>query len=220
MSWAWAQDVTCRQKLCLLAIADCADHRFRWREDLRAIADQTGIGAVACNQALEDLKECGIMREMAHSGFLQLGIVQERAHIQEEVVPPRSVPKGRSTKEQIESAFAAYAIVHARFFEQRNGQRPPTPTLTSPRRKRIASSIREHGYDKTVLAGIGVFFSDFHRGGNPQEKLWIRPEIAWRMGAETDNIETFADLATAALREGMLPELTKEQIIKACGVQI
>jgi len=215
-TWAWQQPVTVRQKLILLAIAQWVDARARWAEDLHSLSDFTGIGTAACVKALEELKECGILHDMANSGFIRLQIAPRGAQIQEEIVAPEKRRTVVTVKAQIESVFAAYCIAHDSFFRGRNAQGPPQPKLNPTRRKRLAVAIREYDYETVILAGIGVFFSEFHTGGNNGGQLYLRPEHVWRM-KDSDNIERFAELARNKWRA--IPQGMREQIESTTGIK-
>lgn len=102
-------------------------------------------------------------------------------------------PERMPMAKQVDLVWEAYLQARAAYYRDKNGSTPSAePSLTTKRRTKIRNAIREHGYWKAHDAGLGIFWSDFHTGKNPDQKEFLTPEVIWSINTDRDNVERFA----------------------------
>lgn len=93
----------------------------------------------------------------------------------------------------VDRVWARHLKARAGHFTAKNGKPGRMPDLTPELRKAIREAIRRHGEDKAMGAGVGIFYSEFHTGRDPQHlgKEHLDPALCWRITMKRNAVEEF-----------------------------
>lgn len=165
----------------------------RSRVDLRTLVSVSFLEPCAsCGQdASKALAECKQNADSEGEGE------REQRESNSIVAPVPGATANGLLRRQVQAVYEIHCAARVKFYEKVNGQPPGVlPDLSAPIKKVIRNAIQQHGFAKAWQAGIGIFYSDWHTGRDPETKgkRYLGLPLVWSINPSRDNVETFAEL--------------------------
>lgn len=150
----------------------------------------TRIKVSVTRQMAEELKSLAEATDKSQGEICRVGIEKYMRNLAKVAAKgpasERRESRRKKFQDEMDLAWGAYMRAREKWWRLVKQHAPPQePKMTAKRADLILDSLEANGKEATVLAGKGIWLSDFHT-----EKGFTGPEYAWR----ASNVHKFSTL--------------------------